>query len=251
MREQFEAIVPDGQHLAMSRDADGAVRGLLFDDKTNRLVGQANLYPIDGRNNQPIPSQRPASAATRQLSAAERQVIEQLATLAAEGIILGVKWASPKVKKWWIDTAAPALKARWVRVQAPRETTKDAQLETVVPQTPAESGPPSRELELAEPKFTMSREEWDERLRAMIAAGRFLDEQRGLLANAIIDTQKSEVEADTKAPELTPAQFARELQAVFEANPSLLTEETAAEFIRVFRGGSAPEDDQGNLAIQA
>jgi hypothetical protein len=41
MREKYEPIIKDGTHLAESHKTEGAYRGILLDDETNQLAGQA------------------------------------------------------------------------------------------------------------------------------------------------------------------------------------------------------------------
>ena len=47
MSRKYRPIIKDGTHLGGSHETDGAVRGLLFDDTTNRLVGQADWIEDD------------------------------------------------------------------------------------------------------------------------------------------------------------------------------------------------------------
>lgn len=47
-KKRFEVDVPDGQHLGKVRDS-GGTRGLLFDDKTGKLVGHAELREVRDR----------------------------------------------------------------------------------------------------------------------------------------------------------------------------------------------------------
>ncbi len=47
MRQKFEIEIPDGGHLAKSRNEEGTYRGMILDDETNQIKGQATLIPVD------------------------------------------------------------------------------------------------------------------------------------------------------------------------------------------------------------
>lgn len=48
-KRTFEFDVPDGQHLGQAKDSAGAFRALLFDNKTGKLLGHAELHEVDDR----------------------------------------------------------------------------------------------------------------------------------------------------------------------------------------------------------
>lgn len=107
--DKYRAVVPDGTHLAWSRDTAGAKRALLFDDETNKLVGPPELvldedYSHDGATSEPE---------TEPLTQEE---IEQLLEFLAV-IVIGVmalasiahKKAGPGVSRWWNRKVWPVL----------------------------------------------------------------------------------------------------------------------------------------------
>lgn len=47
-REQlYRAVHPEGTHLASSKDTEGSYRGVLLDNETNRVVGQAEFVLVE------------------------------------------------------------------------------------------------------------------------------------------------------------------------------------------------------------
>jgi len=125
VRQNFEVEVPDGMHLGFARDGDGALRGLLFDDDTNDLVGHAKLFEPEGDwSDKPDQSEY---LATR--SAEEDELIAQSAAALAALVILGIEIAAPHVKRWWRNQAAPAVRATRARVKSrlkrPRDKSDD------------------------------------------------------------------------------------------------------------------------------
>ena len=47
-REQlYRAVHPEGTHLAASKDTEGSYRGVLLDNETNRVVGQAEFVLVE------------------------------------------------------------------------------------------------------------------------------------------------------------------------------------------------------------
>lgn len=53
MRQKFEIEIPDGGHLAKSRNEEGTYRGTILDDETNQIKGQATLIPVDDGDDAP------------------------------------------------------------------------------------------------------------------------------------------------------------------------------------------------------
>lgn len=225
---RYEPIIPEGQRLGTSREHDDAVTGHLF-DADNKLQGHAAWRRVDEEESySPTYDEPPA----RELTAAERELIEQITALVLALIVLGVQSAAPHVKRWWSDTALPAVTRAWQRVTRRRAPTQvkaeTVELLEVVGAEIASAPEPGTALALADPAFTMSSAEWAERYRAMVAAGRFHDEQADILRKArVVDDVLPLAEKD--AVELTPRQFAVNVRRMLTQNPELLTDDTAIE----------------------
>lgn len=225
---RYEPIIPEGQRLGTSHEHDGAVTGHLFDED-NKLQGHAAWKLVDDEPADSYSASYEASS-TRPLTPEEEELIEQITVLVLTLIVVGVQAAAPHVQRWWIETALPAMREAWSRVTRRKEPAAVERVEAVelleVVEAQITNEPqPGNSLALADPVFTMSSAEWAERYRAMLAAGRFRDEQADILRRAtIVDEAALTVEAD-----LTPRQFAANVRQMLTSNPKLLTDETAAE----------------------
>ena len=244
----FEPIVPEGQHLGKSRNVDDAVVGHLFDDDTNELKGHAAWTWVDDPEDEYSTDIRDDYEPPRPLTPEEIEQIAQLTILIITGIVKGVQAASPHVKRLWVGRIVPTAKSAWKRVSSIGKKTIDS-----APQEPTSSVSRARfvassagiELSLAESKLTMSRLEWEQRFRAMLAAGAFEAEQRRILAIATIDDDAQVLEADEAADQLSPQQFADRITTMLAANPSLLNTATISELERVFAARTNPSDESG------
>lgn len=247
---RYEPIVPEGQHLGTSHNVDGAVTGHLFSDGDNKLQGHAAWREVEDEDDY-YSSSSYEYEPPRQLTQEEIERAAELAALMILGIIKGVQWASPRVKRWWDGKAAPKLKSTWYKVRGRSTTAPEVINLGHVTATPATfvASTAGVEVAVAQSKIRMSSAEWEQRLQAMLAAGAFQDEQRRILANAQIEDDDRALEGSTTQQELTPLQFAERVQAMLEANPSLLSDAGSAEIMRVPRR-SGPDDEGDSLALQ-
>lgn len=224
----YEPVVPGGLHLGTSRTRDGAVVGHLFDDN-NELKGHATWEWVD----EPETEYNPTSEVEppRPLTQEELEAIAALASLVVIGILKTVEVTAPLVKRWWGETASPAVKSAWNSLAKQRRRLAKPKTPKVVEQVVFVASAAGIEIEIEKiaPKVSMSRAEWGARFRAMLAAGEFKERQKQILANARIE------EADDEAAELTPQQFAESIRAMLAANPALLDGATTAELMRILR----------------
>jgi hypothetical protein len=242
---RYEPIVPDGQHLGTSHDFSGAVTGHLFSDGDNKLRGHAAWREVEDPEENHSSGQQ--DEPPRPLTPEEIERAAELATLMIVGIIKGLQWASPRLRRWWDGTAAPKLRVIWGKVRGRKDAIEALHLRHVSGVTFAAS-PAGAEVAISESKIRMSSAEWEQRLRAMLAAGAFHDEQRRILATAYVQDDERVVEGSSSQQELSPQEFAQRLQAMLEANPSLLSDSSSAEIISVLQ--RSPDDDTDS-ALQA
>lgn len=226
---RYEPIIPEGQRLGTSHEHDGAVTGHLFDEE-NKLRGHAAWKLVDDEPDD-LHSSRCEASSTRQLTPEEEELIEQITALVLTLIVVGVQAASPVVKRWWTETALPAMRKAWSRVTRRKESTAVETVEAVellkVVEAQVTNEPRlGTSLAVADPVFTMSSAEWVERYRAMLVAGRFRDEQADILRRAKVVDEASPL---TGQDDLTMRQFAANVRRTLTLNPELLTDETAAE----------------------
>jgi hypothetical protein len=230
----YEPVVPKGQHLGTSHEVDGAVTGHLFDDETNKLQGHAAWREVDEpEDDYPIPKDEEPP---RPLTQEEIERIAELAALIIFGIVKAVAVASPHIKRWWDEQVLPTAKSAWNRIAKPRSSNRQ-----VAPDSRRAgfiASPGGVEIAVAESKITMSSTEWQQRFRAMLAAGAFQENQRQILSSARIEDEGNVLDARESAEQLTPQQFADRIKMMLEANPSLLNDSTVSELVRVFAARS-------------
>ena len=251
----YQPIVPEGQHLGTSHKVDGAVTGHLFQDGTNELKGHAAWRWVDepeqdySPSYEYEPSREPTPEEPRKLTPEERELAEKIAEIIVAGAVRAVVAATPHVKRWWNEKAVPPVKSAWKRVSAQRKANNQAAAATSSSVRPATfvASATSVELAVAEPKISMRTAEWEQRFRAMLAAGAFKEEQLRILSSARIEDGDALLETQSTMEQLTPQQFADRIKLMLEANPSLLDEETSAELMRVF---SAPPKPSGMTELR-
>jgi hypothetical protein len=239
-RERFDVEVPEGTHLGVSRDTDGAYRAHLFDDDTNGLVGHAELFqPAEDEAGPPedpspvyvyITDHDYAEEQDREPSETERLV----AALLLLGALKAVEKAAPHVKQWWTERAVPALQAKRARLAGTRAGRANRRT------APEETAPAPRQSsqEVVEAldayKASMSSDEARARFVAALTARLLSDQQLAILRDARIEDEDGPVELGTVNAE----QISAGIAAMLEANPSLLDPETAAaELGRVLAAG--------------
>ena len=84
----------------------------------------------------------------------------------------------------------------------------------------------------------MSSAEWQEHVRAWLAAGAIEQELWRRISNAHIkDADDATLEAQRGIEQLTPEQGAHRIKLMLEANPSLRDEFALSEFMKFFAGG--------------
>lgn len=129
----YRAIFPNNAHLAPSRGTDGAFRGAILDDVTNKLAGQAEFLKVafEDRDLAPDPN---GDGSAVVVGVAVGIVVGALAT------VLAFK-AAPHVRQWWVEAARPTLKAKWRRFT---DSEEGSQAELLDLPAPPETEPPAR-----------------------------------------------------------------------------------------------------------
>ncbi|MFD1722382.1 hypothetical protein [Amnibacterium endophyticum] len=216
----YEPIIPEGGHLGTSHGPDGGLVGLIFDDVTGKLIGQASWHDtgesapeLSDWNRQTVGEQ------PRPLTSEEQAALAALAAL----IVLAAIAAAPAAKRWWGRAVVPAFRAAWRRMvpeirrlRNSRGEDADATRAEVI-----ESGSDAKVV-LADSKITMSSAEWASRHQVMLAASTFSEEQRQLLSLARV------LDGGPAGQQLTAQQFADRVQLKLQANPAVLEEPNSA-----------------------
>ncbi len=229
-RKLVEAEVPDGARLGLAQDAEGGLRGLLFDEDTGKLIGHANLFEYDDSDDDSddAPPRRDQEVDV---------VVEVIAQVLTNLVIYSVEKAAPHVQNWWNDKAVPTLKEKAVPAikAAPRKVisavkrtnrragSDDTDLTDVLAVNEAKPSvrvsEPPHNVEMPGP--VMSSAEAQQRLARAVAAVAFAREQMRDLQNATI------IEDDDQAfagllNEITPQHLEKAIRMALETNPLML-----------------------------
>lgn len=101
-------------------------------------------------------------------------------------------------------------------------------------------------------RISMSSAEWQEHVRAWLAAGAIEQELWTRLSNAQLkDADHATLEAQREMGQLTPQEGAHRIKLMLEANPSMRDDFGLAEFVKSFgRGQRGPLEDAVPLTIE-
>lgn len=264
-RKPFDVEIPDGQRLGFSRDTDGAYRAHLFDNETGELVGHAELFEAEDHEEDSTGTQYgyvPAWEVPKQANLTEEELAEALEALVGLGIIVAAlaSRAAPRVKRWWNNTAAPALEtasrnarttinSAWTRVIGRRPEPGAAVAEIGTATHPARDAP-TIELDVAfeDYRVRMSSEEARDRFVAALMARAFAEEQVKILRSAEIEGDNPP-ELKATIGSLNRQEVGTVIKLLLEKNPSLLEHESLAQLGRIL-GGSQDDDDQAPLRVE-
>jgi hypothetical protein len=248
-----------GLHLDASQDTPGALRATARDG-SNRLAGQAELFPVDADHDREL-DDRPDDDDRDEEEEADLGALLGLVGLAAASygavkVVSHIRQSRRRKKEatrpidsspaeevtvrtservlppadWYEDCSG---RARWWDGQRWTDLFKGSEnsaaavpSETAGHQDEAESAQLSREFQ--QPQTTMSSAEWKDRVRAMLLARAFSEEQWRLLSNARIqDADAAVLERQSELRELTPQQISDRMSAILANNPHLLQETPA------------------------
>lgn len=255
----WEVHVPEGAHLAESRDTDGTYRALLFSDEDNSMMGPPEMrkvhFGIDGKDEYRAGYYDDDDDDDYGERGHHDDFRDEMAALLAQAVVealhLLVVKGGPVVVRWWASTGKPGAIRRWkgllsVRIMLPKRGTKKS-----VDSTPADIPKPAAALTatvsldefstavdkvLAEPRTTMSREEADRRHLAMMMAIAFASEQIRILANADIRDEGRQA-LQHAAESFTSPEILKSTNQMLEANPNLLSKKAREQFQIRFGGG--------------
>ncbi|MBC7597252.1 MAG: hypothetical protein H7288_25585 [Kineosporiaceae bacterium] len=255
--ENLRPVVPDGTYLAWSRTNSGRKRALLFDSETNKLVGPAELEEVDEDDEfYRSDDERRKTAEEEQLdaeAAALLLVVVAAAAIAAVVLVaVGVKKATPGIKRLWTARFVPGVKARWDWIF--RRRVNDIPL--VKPQLTLLSAAPTTNLPavvdavIDERRESMSSDESQKRPLAMfMAAGIIAEQVRALENTRIGDSDLKAVKAAMER--LSAPKVTEEITLMLEQTPSLLDAESLPEFVRLFGPGEIASEAYFPLTNEA
>ena len=223
-KKRFDVEVPDGQHLGLSRETDGAYRGHLFDNETNELVGHAELHEVDEID----AHSSPVIAYDTNEDAPDSEDPGLLGALALLGVTVAAVMTAEYIKSRRKDK-----RSKRNRISAAH---KDDSQAAIAAAAPTYRAPATQPLE--EPRISMSSAEWQELVLAWLKAEAIGEELWRLISNARInDADAATLEPRREMEKLTAQQGADHIKLMLEANPSLRDESAPAEFMKFFGGG--------------
>ena len=241
--------------LTPGKKKEGGWHQNLYDTE-GRLKGSARFVPVDDDQEDPIVvTETMYIPADERLSKTQEMVADIIASVIVKLIEDGAKAATPRVKRWWNETAVPFAKEKtngWKRRHTAHHSEKKPQsVEAIVIDDVASSTEESSSATImpTDERPTMSSAEAQARLLAAVAARAYSDEQlRTVSDSQIIDTEDSETIRSTLA------QIPREhLIAVIEhmtRHPHLLEESNLANLAsligRVNQVDNVPVDGMTN-----
>lgn len=229
----------DDADLTPGKKKEGGLHQNLFDDEGN-LKANARFIPDEEqtkREPEPEVVYEPVflydEADDRQRALEQQESAQKLAEAATLVVAMLVAATTPHAKRWWQESARPAIHARRAR-RAERKAQKATVKGLVVAEaTVVES---TQDLIAAAEdvyRADMTSAEAQARYIAALAAKHFSNEQMRLVANAnIVNGQGLEALQQTLA-ELSPEQVKGIIEAV-EAKPDLLNDELLAELGKLF-----------------
>lgn len=203
--------VPKGTHLSKSKGFEGAQRDLLREDGTNNLLGPTESVPVDEDDlrfartyeNSPSPDR----------GEPELPWGAQLVVDVVEEVVESIDWEAVIE-----HIVAPAAKRTKDRVANRLRSTFRRTRTEIVPCSPRTSSRSSTQLnaQVDGAAFSLSRDEYRQRVIAVLAAEAFAARQRQILANFRIER--------TDVPE----ELMRTVTLMLEGNASSLTDDELA-----------------------
>lgn len=231
--DSYRAVVPDGTHLAWSRDTAGAKRALLFENDTNKLIGPPELvkvdeeYEFDDFDDEPQP--RPMTPEEIEAALEGLIVVASVLFKVVEITVTAINTkAVPRIKAWWLETIQPRLKkVRDRRAHQGLSVNDDTTSQTAVYEIvdPSKTTPEvfSKEMEAAFEKYkmSMSAAEARERHFAILAAEAFIAEQKRKLSEASIEKYDYFLELNSTMEQLAAQQLPDSINLMLDTGKSL------------------------------
>lgn len=204
---------------------DGSMHQNLYDDD-GRLAGHARFVPEDRLDDDEDSYTNTFVSSEARREDDDALLMEIAGVVAGVLLLQGAKMAAPHVKKWWQDSAQPALQRSKDRL---RHLLKKDGAENY--EAKANSLTDGNEVE-SERGQIMSLEESMARLIAAMSALAFSEEQQRLVREARIVGIDDAVEIETAIAAL-PEKHLQSLMLNMLKDPALLTDESLADLASI------------------
>ena len=216
----YRVIIPEGTHLAHSKNTEGAFRGALLDDETNQVSGQAELFEVDRDEDE----EYEASGDSQASADAVLYFAAGAFSMAAAGLTLVM--ANPMLKKWWHEKWPPSLQARLHSLRHRKDTKRlELALQSPELQQMNDAEILTNVFRAAnEPQSIMANEEAQERYIAMILHFAIAAKHYRELKRAHIDSATNQQELQDAFNCIANESVVSLANRVFEANDRLAQE---------------------------
>lgn len=237
----YRVIHKEGAHIASSNDTDGAFRGNLLDDDTNKPVGNAEWVKVNVNEYDYMDDYQETTQEVELSPEAQ-----EFAQFLGEMIVAGTSFVlsevvAPRVKHWWQDKAMPTLKGKWNGVtekkkekQAKKRNKKTQGHTTeIVTTSGTVPGMFSQELDEVYEKYVndMTSKEAQRELLEIFILSAMLTAKIKKLSNARIikdgSTPGEYIEGQETIERLTTPEYIASINCILENNLSLLEEKSA------------------------
>ena len=235
------------EDLTPGKKKEGGWHQNLYDTE-GRLKGSARFVPVDDDQEDPIVvTETMYVPADERLSKTQEMVADIIASVIVKLIEDGAKAATPRVKRWWNETAVPFAKEKtngWKRRHTARHSKKKPQsVEGIVIDDVASSTEESSSAMImpTDERPVMSSAEAQARLLAAVAARTYSDEQLRMVSGSqIIDVEN--VATVQSALAQVPREHLVELIKYMTRNPRLLEESSLANLASLIGSVDQPEN---------
>lgn len=233
--------------LTPGKKKEGGWHQNLYDTE-GRLKGSARFVPVDDDQEDPIVvTETMYIPADERLSKTQEMVADIIASVIVKLIEDGAKAATPRVKRWWGETAVTFAKEKtngWKRRHTARHSEKKPQsVEGIVIDDVASSTEESSSAMImpTDERPVMSSAEAQARLLAAVAARAYSDEQLRMVSGSqIIDVEN--VATVQSALAQVPREHLVELIKYMTRNPRLLEESSLANLASLIGIVDQPEN---------
>ena len=233
--------------LTPGKKKEGGWHQNLYDTE-GRLKGSARFVPVDDDQEDPIVvTETMYIPADERLSKTQEMVADIIASVIVKLIEDGAKAATPRVKRWWSETAVTFAKEKtngWKRRHTAHHSEKKPQsVEGIVIDDVASSTEESSSAMImpTDERPVMSSAEAQARLLAAVAARTYSDEQLRMVSGSqIIDVEN--VATVQSALAQVPREHLVELIKYMTRNPRLLEESSLANLASLIGIVDQPEN---------
>lgn len=216
----------DDDDLTPGQKREGGLHQNLYDSDGN-LKGSARFVPSEDEADELAVTETTfVPVEGRRLDDEEEDLSGSIAELLASFVVLGVVVAAPHVRRWWQETAVPAIEGRRIRWRE-RRVQRKTKAPAVEDGTTVEAG---RDLAEVPPQRRprMSSAEAKARLLAALAARAYSEEQLRLVSDAEIVEGMQLAELKQSLAELPAEQVHGVIEAMVK-DPAMMSEDTLAE----------------------